>query len=145
MAGTISISADNLYRNKHTGKAFRVLTVGFVADASDGSVPSLTIGDAALGPGAKEILHGWNFYAMDTICNHGGTEVTEDSDVTLTQNSVDLLDGNGTDQLDNTANRRIYSAIDGQAAENPVFADLVLTISGNSVNSATGTLYLIFT
>ncbi len=130
---------------EYRGSIVRIVTISCTADASDGSVPDVTLDRC------PEVFAGWQLCQINTIGDNAGTEVTEDSDFYIYQKAggitkaIDMLDGNGVDALDNSANRSIHPAIGGTAACIPVINAITISTSGNSVNSATFKYELIFT
>jgi len=117
-----------------------VITVTIVT-AADGSLTAETINAADAG-----IIRGGPLgWCLDeVIVDPGTTKPLADSDITITQNGDDLLDGNGTDLVHSDNTLSTYPACDGQAKRRPIYADLSLDITGNNVNSATVVVYLIF-
>jgi len=71
------------------------------------------------------------------------TPVTDNSDLTLNEHStagVDILGGGGTNNLDIAANSLFAPLIGTTVVTAPVFGDLYITPTGNSVNAAIVTL-----
>lgn len=137
-AGSTSVTCTSL-RNSPAGQPItdsgnKTCMVSFTADASDGSVPSSTVSASTYG------LYGLNLYAVET--NPGSTAPTDNWDVAIT-------DSDSVDVCGNTANRDqsnseyVYCATSTQPYK-VVDGDLTVAITGNSVNSATGTVKLIF-
>lgn len=130
------------------GTPLRVITLAFTADDSDASIPSLTLSDAGWTDGTNSdtldkgsILGCWLFYA-EIDCNHAGTEPTEDSDIDIYQNSIDLFGGNGEDKIDNSTENVVLFDIATQSATRPIYTALTVTITNNAVTSATGVIRL---
>lgn len=127
----------------------RVIVMTFTADDTNGSIPSLTIGtdrswtDGTLSGSLKQPLTGWYCDYIHIDGNHAGTEPKEDSDITITQGGLDMLNGGGTNQVDNTDERDVVFFVAGYAVSAPVYGDIVVAISNNDVNDATGTVTLI--
>lgn len=118
------------------GQSRVVFTINWTADNANGSVPSLTIPmpQPAFGEGG---LSGWYLLCMETAS--GTTAPSSGYGVTVTDDlGVDLLLGNG-------ANLPATPHAVMPASWVPVMANLSVNISGNSVNSAGGTIRLIFT
>ena len=73
----------------------------------------------------------------------GTTPVTDNSDLTLNEHSssgVDILGGGGVNNLDIAANTLFAPLIGTTVVTAPVFGDLWITPTGNSVNAAIVTL-----
>ena len=138
-----TVMSDVIYDNHYTGASVRVVTVIFTADDSDGSIPNTTLNRNTTG-----IVHGsikgWHLWEVFIDCI-SGVSPTDDSDLYVYQDGNDLLDGNGADKVDGSAVDTTYPRIDSSDPyPRPVSDDLTLTISNNSVNSATGTITLTF-
>ena len=199
--------------NKQTGDVLRVITITFVAHASNGSIPDLTLNDTTTGINRYYPLKNWSIFQVIIDGDHagahdgsaeataltdtdagfdvnqwvgytisnatdsssgtitantastvtatlaGGTdndwdvgdtytiaaEPTEDSELYIYQGGIDLLEGNGVDQLDNTTERNAYCMIDGAIATPPIISDLVITVTQQSsaTNDAVGTIKLV--
>jgi len=129
----------------------RMITLAFVADNGTGVIPSLVITEDAWTDGTLTgtlkhgSIEGWQLDKIDIDCNHGGTEPTEDSELYVYQLGVDLLDANGVNMIDNTVERSVHFATDGQPKRQDVVGAVTITVTQQAVvtNSAAGTLYLI--
>ena len=147
--GTFKVTGDEIIRG-YAGVTHRVLTLAFVADAAAGTIPNLTLNPSGWTDGVFSgtfgtKLTGWVAYKLEIDCNHAGTEPTEDSEIYIYQHSIDLLDGNGVNAIDNTAERQIYFQSDGLPMPQPIIDSLTVTVTQQAAvtNSATGTIYLI--
>lgn len=140
-AGSSFTVTDDTFLN-----GVRTVTVAFVADDADGTIPSLNINKNTAGI-VHGAFNGFAFWKVDIDCNHAGTEPTEDSDLVILHNGVDLLDAAGTNMIDNTAERSVFASVNsGGFIPIPIISDMVVTITqaAAATNSATGTLKLIF-
>ena len=141
---TTTVSGDELFYNNKTGLLnYRMITIAVLAASDDAAMATLDLNGDTTGLVHGPLL-GWFAYSMDIDCNHAGTEPTEDTDITILQNGGDMLDGNGTDMLDNTAERSVYFATDGLGMPKPISRTITVTPDSavsNAVNSATCTLY----
>jgi hypothetical protein len=133
-AGTVFGAGTNVITSitPYAGGVTHVLTT-FVADATDATVPDLIIS----GYRGQYICQIWS--------NPGTTQPTDNWDLYLKYDGGDVLQAGGENR--DTANTEVtYPII--QASSNGGCAyipgDLTLSISGNSVNSATATILLIF-
>jgi hypothetical protein len=128
-AGTNVITSVTPYPDGYTH-----VLVTFVADAADHTVPDLVISG----------YRGQHLYEVWT--NPGTTQPTDNWDLYLKFDGGDILGGAGENR--DTANtERLYPMADAttyQRAYVYVPGDLTLSVSGNSVNSATATVRLIF-
>jgi len=141
MAGTIALTVRN-YGRIEGERWIKELVWTCTADAADGSYPVVSTDDQTLagktGKSArtftKEIV-GWTLHRI--AVNPGATGPTANSDFTLLdKDSVDLLDGNGTDLIQNATSKASYPQINGLPAQEPITGALTVTITNNSVNSA---------
>jgi hypothetical protein len=108
-------------------KALEIITVTWVADSGDGSVTAISLGRV-------------NGVIERMVTVPGSPAPTADYDITVTDsNSVDVMGGAGADRSDTTA-QEAASALD--TFRRRVSDTLTLSISGNSVNSAAGTVRL---
>jgi len=144
--GTIAVTNDNIYDGPNGGKAFRVITIAFTADAAAGTIPNLTLNDSTSGMiGKTESILGWYGYNIEIDCNHAGTEPTEDSELYIYQNGIDILGGNGVNQVDNTVEREVFFSFSSTGETRPVFDTWTVTVTQQAAatNSATGTIRII--
>lgn len=120
------------------------VTVSVTADDGDASIDELTISSTSNASIYRELL-GKRFYCMYVLANHGGTEVSDNTDayvyvkVGTTAKTVDLLGNLGLNTIDNTANQVLlgYAATTAGAAALPVGDTVTVVFSGNSNNDAT--------
>jgi hypothetical protein len=134
-----TVTGDSVYHNSRTGSSFRVITVIFTADDSDGSIPDTTLNGNTTGI-TQGLLDGWQLSEAFIDCISGVTP-TEDSDLYVYQRGVDLLDGNGVDEIDNTAKSAVYAAIDGSGPyPRPITGDIHITAeqASSATTAATG-------
>lgn len=134
MAGTISVTSDSLENEGYSSrKHVRKVTVDWVADAADGSVPTLSLVN----------LYG---YCLKVITNPGATAPTDNYDIILgdpADNALDALAG-ALANRDTANTEQVYPTASGSTI--PVYltkGDYVLTITNNAVNSATGRVILV--
>lgn len=130
MAGTTTTSYAEKTFGSDGKKRVKVVTVNFVADAADGSVP-----DTALE------LTGW---LVKLVTNPGSVAPTDNWDVALEDphdNALDALGGAGANR--DTANtEQVYPVVSGAVTPVLLAGSYNVAISGNSVNSATGAVHL---
>ncbi|MFZ5989421.1 MAG: hypothetical protein ACOYWZ_20185 [Bacillota bacterium] len=128
-AGSSNITFFDVIKDKKT------MTISWIADASNATVPDLTI-DASLYE-----LKGWYLYSAET--DPGGIAPTDNYDIVLNNtNGIDVAGGL-------LANRDISTTemvnISSSAFGYPIVrGDLTFSLSNNATNSATGILILIF-
>lgn len=135
-----AISSDYMYKAQDKS-TFRVITIAFTADSSDGSIPNLVITKDTSGVQAYEDLIGWYLYKVN-IDTTSGVTVTTDSDLWLyAKNGTDILVGKGVDAVDDTD--AVLLDIDYQPIESGV--TITVTQATTATNSATGTIKLFFT
>ena len=154
-------SSVAIVSDKILAPGLRVIEILFTADDTDGSIPALTLNNATTGivstapagsPQArahneKHTLFGWYAYKLIIDGNHAGTEPTEDSDIIIEENGIDLLGGNGTDLVDNTDERETLFKIGSTAATQPFLDTWTITITqaAEATNSATVTAKIVMT
>jgi len=150
---SFTVTSDVLVRNYGAGKLnFRVLTLAFTADDTDGSIPNLTLNPSGWTDGTNTgtfgvMLTGFYAYKIEIDCNHAGTEPTENSEIYIYQNGFDLLAAGGVDQIDNSVERQVFFSNGTSPQKQPIVGALTVTVTQQAVvtNSATGTIYLILT
>lgn len=134
-AGSISVSRGTRSYAKAgtTGKYVEIVTVSFVGDASDGSVPTLAIPMSG--------------FVKKVVTNPGSTAPTANYDIALGDPEDSALDALGAAlQNRHTSNtEQVYPLLagaPGTVSSTPVFlaGTYTLAITNNSVNSATGTI-----
>lgn len=127
MAGTISIASRGIVQNE-AGLKTEKITVSWVGDAANGSVPVLSIPK----------MHGT---LVKVVINPGSTAPTDNYDIILgdpDDNALDACNGLLLDR--DTANtEQVYPMI----SSSRVFlcGTYALTITNNIVNSATGDIH----
>lgn len=137
---SFAVSSDSLING------VRTVTASFVADDATGAIPSLTINKNTAGI-TQGPFDGYTFWMVSIDCNHAGTEPTEDSDIVILHNGVDLLDSGGADMIDNTSERVVTASVNsGGFIPIPIISDMIVTITqaAAATNSATGTIKFIF-
>jgi len=129
------------------GGTMRVIKLSYVGDDAAGTVPDLTITNntwtdgTATGTLPEGSLTTWYAYKMEFA--YGSTPITADSDITVKQNGVDLLDGNGTDKVDDNTYTQAYFACDGLGMPQPIIAPITIAITNESDVDAIGNIWLI--
>lgn len=127
-AGTNAITSVTPYANGVTH-----VLITWTADSSDHTTPDLTLS----GYRGQYLCQMWT--------NPSSTAPTDDYDITLNYDGGDLLKGGGLNR--DTANTEVtYPVITATYQGGCVYVpgDLVVNIANNSVNSAGGTILLIF-
>lgn len=118
--------------------SLKTITFTCTADAADGSYPA-----TALTTAQKKYVRGW--WLSHVKIDPGATGPTDNSDLTLTVGSFDILGGNGTDAIDNAVNCVLVPYGSGGDAQYPMTDDdLTINITNNSVNSAVTVITLVF-
>jgi hypothetical protein len=116
-----------------------VLTFTWTADSSDGSVPATA--STGFFPNPDRSSEVGCVYLVET--DPGSTAPTDDYDITLTTatSGVDIM---GSEALNrDTANSEQASPKVGNAFScRPIYEAITLNITNNSVNSATGVVYV---
>lgn len=131
MAGTITLaSREKVNYGLSESKRCEIVTVSFVGDAANGTVPVLSIP-----------LYG---YLLKVVTNPGSTAPTDNWDIALqdpADSALDAAAGKLVDR-DTTTTEQVYPVVSG--AVTPIFlaGTYGLAVTGNSVNSATGDIIL---
>jgi len=132
-AGTVTITSSNITIHGNIWR--KIITLSWIADAADATVPSTTITATTYGIG------GWYLYSAET--NPGSVAPTDNYDIVL--NNADGLDIAGGLLANRDATATEIVSIGTSAHGYPlVRGDLTFVLSNNAVKSATGTLILIF-
>lgn len=132
MAGTNTLTSRQWIEFSGGSKARRCekVTIDWVADAADGSVPALSIP-----------LSG---FVMKVVTNPGSTAPTANYDIALGDPDDSSLDALATLLKDRhtSTTEQVYPVITGAAV--PIFlaGTYSLGVTGNSVNSATGRIVI---
>jgi hypothetical protein len=117
---------------QNVGYAENVREIVFqcVGDSANGSIPNTEMDKPSY-----EIAQGWFLDSVETV--PGSPAPTADSDVVVNdEHGLDLLNGNGTDLLNDTAVKAVVPSIGGQNKRVPVRGKLTIGVSGQSVNLA---------
>lgn len=131
MAGTVTVTRQRTPLDPHKeGKSsLDVISIAFVADVADGSVPVTTIEDVR-----GELIR--------MVTNPGSPAPSTNYDFVLTDvDGFDVLDGAGANRSATVTEEAALSMSTG--IRRPVDGgDLTFTLSGNIVNSAQGVVRL---
>lgn len=131
--GTLAVSE----RRNILGGDKRVVVIDWTADASDGSVPATALDSATM-----IFIQGYHLDAGET--DPGATAPTDNYDITVTDEwGLDLF-GGALLNRDTSATEIKRPVVDSVPlyGSAPIPGQLTVTISGNSVNAATGKLIL---
>lgn len=120
------------------------LVLTCTGDSSNGGYPATTLSQFFVdASGRTYVMPGLQLYSVKVI--PGTTGPTADSDMTITDEyGVDLLGGKGTNLIKNAAKTWALFGPSGYYISPIVTGELTLTITGNSVNSATITIVIEF-
>lgn len=125
MAGS-SVTWDLVEEDLENGDRSKVYRVSWVADDTDGSVPSTASDSDIFG------------FVVRVVTNPGTTAPTADYDVTLTdEDGCDVLGAEGSDRSASDS-EQIIPKIGSSYGPCYVNSKLTLNLSNNSVNSAIG-------
>lgn len=127
MAGLISISSrSKINIGINEGKRIEKVVVSWVGDAANGSVPALSIP-----------LNGW---CIKVVTNPGSTAPIDNYDIALGDPDDSGLDALGglLANRDTANSEQVYTTVSGSAVPILLAGTYSLTVSNNSVNSATG-------
>lgn len=131
-AGSVTVK-----RNTVNGGDVEIIVFTWTADASDGSVPATS--SATAYPTTK------SGYILKVETDPGACPAcpTDNYDITLTDNvtGVDLMGGE-LGNLSNTVSAGAFPKAKSAYGENFAWKAFTLNITNNSVNSATGTVYV---
>ncbi len=138
-----TVTNDELHINDKTREVTREITIALLADDGTGLYDDLVLNTDTAGINYK--MEGWSGYTIIIDGNHGGVEPSEDSEIYVYQYGMDLLDANGVNMVDNTAERNVHFAADGQPLMQPFVDTWTITTTAQAavVNAAVVTLYLI--
>ena len=140
------VTTDKEYRS-----GMRELTLTFVGDDATGAIPDLTLTASTWTDGTNSGTHssllGYWGDEVQIDGNHAGIEPTENSELYIYQGGQDLLDGNGVDMVDNTAERTVYFQADGLPKRRPFNGSWTIRVTQQAAAtaSATGTIKIILT
>ncbi len=132
-SNTYSIAWD-IYNNDRVA----VITWNWVADDADGSVP-----DSSLSTIHATLLK-FYFADMAETTPGGVTAPTALYDVTLVDTGDEDVYGGKMIDRSATDVETVLPAIDGCLGGRPIYTGLTMKVGGNSVNSATGKVVVIF-
>lgn len=136
MAGTVTQTCKRVYSTEGGPSDLYLLTFAWTADASAATIPATVTTDAITAMIAGKWL-------IQAVTNPGTTAPTADYDITLTDaDGLDVMGGTLANR--HTSNTEVAIPYPGSLAYAPVpiTSALTLTITNNSVNSATGTVVI---
>ena len=121
----------------------RIVILEWTADAADGSVPLYDTADASA---LNSFIEGWNLYMI--LTDPGSTAPTADYDITMPdQYGIDVTGATLTDRSA-TASQQVVPLLNGTDGiyGGRTIDDIgfIVTLTGNSENSATGKIILFF-
>lgn len=129
-SNAISLTEVKDYGLSSEAKRVKIVTIDWVADDADASVPDLELS-----------LSG---YLLKVVTNPGATAPTDQYDITFgdpSDSALDALGGALADRATATT-EQVYPVVSG--ATTPIFlqGDYTLSLSNNAVNSASGQIVL---
>ena len=107
------------------------------ADVSAHTYPATVINDLI-----THKIVGMSLYTVGTY--KGGTAPTDGTDLTITQDSIDILDTKGVNLIDSTTSEITWAGSSTQDFAVPIVGDITANITNNSVDSAVTYIVLIF-
>jgi hypothetical protein len=130
--GTVTVNYNQLSATEH------ILTLSWVGDASNGLVPAYTV--------PTWITNELQPYYIFMVCTvPGATAPTALYDITLVDGiNIDMMGGVLANRS-NSATECVVPVIDiahSVGAGRPIYGGMTLNLTGNSVNSATGTIII---
>ena len=131
-AGSCSFTFDPILSKIRNTTDMLYIKAEFTADAADASFPDTDI---------PIDLHGW--YVFKIVITNGATGPTDDSDFYIrdgrdgvkSANDKDMLNGDGENQVDNSATNDI-----GLSRYHPINGPVYMDIDNNAVNGAETTV-----
>lgn len=111
-------------KNKQTGDIIRTITITFVADDSDGSIPDLTLNDTTTGINRYFPLKSWNIFQVIIDGDHAGTHDGSGNATTLTDTDAGF-------DVDQWVDYTITNTTDSNSSG---------TITANTASTVTATL-----
>lgn len=131
------------------GHEWLEVTAEFTCDSTDGSFTTTALYEDDTQQTAGNVLETRGFFLHDVAYYVGDTAVTDASDLELLESSatgIDVLVGNGANQLDATSDTYFTNLIGTIPHPVPIFDDLYLKITQAEAktNSADGTLVFRF-
>ena len=131
-AGSSNITDQMNYTDKDFKK--KILTISWVADSSNATIPDLVINATMYG------VQGWYLYSAKT--DPGSTAPTDNYDIVINVDGFDICGGVLANR--DTTNTEMALVVTAAHGFPIVTGDMTVSISGNSVNSATGVIVLTF-
>ena len=130
-AGTISVISD-VQPDEYT----RIVVYSVAFDSAAASPAATALNSISVLGGLNHPgMGGWWLLSVSTL--YGSTAPTDDTDLYIYRNygtsKIDILGGNGANSIDNAVNNTIFPATSTRA----LMGDEIISISNNSVNSAT--------
>jgi len=125
-------------------KQTALIKYAITGDASTGAMSAISSDDYKLsGQDYTSLIRGWDLVEVRAYPTSGGT-APDAADVTVTENSLDLLDGNGTGLIHATATKTTYPQKDGLPAHLRVLGAVTVTVTNQATASADYTIELRF-
>jgi len=136
MPGTITGVSTKIHDPEGTFKFLKVVLT-CTADAAAHTFPATVVNDVI-----TDKIVGLSLYTVGAY--PGTTAPTDATDLTITQDTIDILDGKGADLIDETTTTMIWAGSSTADFPVPVVGDLTVNITNNSVDSAITYIVLIF-
>ena len=126
-------------------KQTAVIYFAITGDSSTGAKAAFSTDSySSSGVPYTALIRGWDLVEVRAYPTAGGTAPLADSDVTITENSLDLLDGNGTDLIQAATTKSTYPKNDGQPVYTRITSALTVTVTGQTTASANYTIEMRF-
>lgn len=146
LMGSIALAADDgtvTVSHIDLKERVRIVKFSFIANTT-GVVPATsTTAETCANRQCYPLPNGRIGYIAKVVTDPGGTAPTDDYDITLTDDTTgaDLLGGEGADR--DTANtEEVVPKVGNAYAGNVAFTSFTLNLTNNSVNGATGDVYV---
>jgi len=134
--GSITGVSSKIYDINGTFKYIKVLLT-CTADVSAHTYPATVINDLV-----TDKIVGMSLYTVGTY--PGSTAPTDATDLTITQDTIDILDTKGVNLIDATTKEITWAGSSTQDFAVPIVGDITANITNNSVDSAVSYIVLIF-
>ena len=123
------------------------VTATFTCHSSGGAFETTPIYLNETTESSGQVMDFTGMYLYHVAYYYGSTAPTDNSDIEIREHSSsgrDILHGAGANMIDNATNNNFKPWINSAESAMPIYGPLYLYITGNSVNSASGTLVMRF-
>ena len=144
MASTYTATVEKLRAGISSNYRDDIVVTYAITAAANGSVTDIgTDDDSSNGVTVSQYILGKRLNAVEAFPTVGGV-APDAADITVKQNGLDILGGNGINLIHATDTKSTYPMIDGFPALYPIRSELTIGVANQVTNAAQFTIKMTF-